>query len=140
MIDLRTSPTFGPSGDELDGMLRSFFRAEVPDPWPTMKAPPAVVKFEKPRRSTWLRIGPRLAIAASVGLLLVGYLALGSIFPKHQANDGLNNGPTIGSNNNRPRRVHTPGGREALMWEEKTPGDRPTIIIQLQEIKGSNNR
>jgi hypothetical protein len=139
MIDLRTSPTLGPSGDELEGMLRSFFRAEVPDPWPTMKAPEAVVKFQKPRRSTWLRIGPRLAIAASVGLLLVGYLALGSIFPKHQPNDGLNNGSTIGKNNP-PRRVHTPGGREAFMWEEKTPGDRPTIIIQLQEIKGSNDR
>src|SRR5262249_29702899 len=140
MNDLRTSPAFGPSGDELEGMLRSFFRAEVPDPWPTMKFPEPAVKLHKPRRSTWLRIGPRLAIAASVAFLLIGYLALGSIFPKHQA-DGVNNGGrTIGSNNNRPRRVHTPGGREAFMWEQKTPGDKGTIIIQLQEIKGSNDR
>jgi hypothetical protein len=141
MNDLRTSPTLGPSGDELEGMLRSFFRAEVPDPWPAMKAPAAVVKFEKPRRSTWLRIGPRLAVAACVAFLLLGYLALGSMFPKHQAVDGLNNaGPPIGKQDNRPRRVHTPSGREALMWEEKSSGERPTIIIQLQEIKGSNDR
>jgi hypothetical protein len=137
MNDLRTSPTFGPSGDELDGMLRSFFRAEVPDPWPTMKFPEPVLKLHKPRRSTWLRIGPRLAIAASVAFLLIGYLALGSIFPKHEANGLNSNGRTIGSN---PRRVHTPGGREALMWEQKAPGHQGTIIIQLQEIKGNSDR
>ena len=131
MIDLRTSPTFGPSGDELDGMLRSFFRAEVPDPWPTMKAPPAVVKFEKPRRSTWLRIGPRLAIAASVGLLLVGYLALGSIFPKHQQ-DGMNMGERNIAKDNRPVRwrFRTPQGFPGT-GEEKINSDR-TINLKLQ--------
>jgi hypothetical protein len=140
MNDLRTSPGFGPSGDELEGMLRTFFRAEVPDPWPTMKFPEPILKLRKPRRSTWLRVGPRLAVAASVALLVVGYLALGSIFPKHQPDGPSMNGPTIGQKDNRPRRVHTPGGREALMWEQKTSGDRPTIIIQLQEIKGSKDR
>ena len=130
MNDLRTSPAFGPSSDELDGMLRSFFRAEVPDPWPTMKFPEAVVKLHKPRRSTWLRIGPRLAVAASVAFLLLGYLALGSMFPKHQQSGLENIGPTIGKKDNRP--VHrlvpiiTPKGHKYIMEEEANP-DRPNF-------------
>src|SRR5260370_23978794 len=117
-------------------MLRSFFRAEVPDPWPTLKVPEAMMKPAK-RRSVWLRIGPRLALAASVAFLLFGYLTLASIFPKQLPNGVNNGGPQIG---NVPRRVHTRSGNEALMWEEKSPGARPTIFIQLQEIKGSNDR
>ena len=31
-------------------------------------------------------------------------------------------------------------GGEALLWEETIPGDRPTIIINVQEIKGPQNR
>ena len=130
MIDLRTSPGFGPSGDELEGMLRSFFRAEVPDPWPMMKAPaePVVVKLPKPRRSTWLRIGPRLAIAASVAFLLLGYLALGSIFPKHQQEVIIRGERNIA---NRPvlRQIITPKGFPNIM-EEKVNSDR-TINIKF---------
>jgi hypothetical protein len=123
MNDLRTSPAFGPSSDELDGMLRSFFRAEVPDPWPTMKFPEPVVKLHKPRRSAWLRIGPRLAIAASVAFLLLGYLALGSIFPRHQPGEGLNSGDRDIAKDNRPvlRRVRTPSGNNALELEQRNP-------------------
>ena len=28
-----------PPDDEIDGLLRAFFRAELPHPWPAMKAP-----------------------------------------------------------------------------------------------------
>jgi len=130
MNDLRPSPAFGPSSDELDGMLRSFFRAEVPDPWPTMKFPEPVVKLHRPRRSAWLRIGPRLAIAASVAFLLLGYLALGSIFPKHQTAAGLNNGERNIAKDNRPvrHRFRTPQGD--VITEEKINPDR-TIKVDV---------
>ena len=31
----------GPPPDEIDGLLRAFFRAELPDPWPVLKSPAA---------------------------------------------------------------------------------------------------
>jgi hypothetical protein len=124
MNDLRTSPTFDSSGDELEGMLRSFFRAEVPDPWPMMKAPEPVVKLPMRKRSPWLRVGPRLAVAASVAFLLLGYLALGSIFPKHEQ-VGPNPGERNIAKDNRPKLlpIITPKGFKNLM-EEKVNPDR----------------
>jgi hypothetical protein len=85
-----------PPDDELDGLLRAFFRAERPDPWPAMKAPPPTLPFVTPsvngrgtakqsllpcpspagkatRRPLWRS---RLALAASVALLLGGTLFL----------------------------------------------------------------
>jgi hypothetical protein len=74
---------FGRPSEELDGLLYAFMRAEVPDPWPMMKAPaqptPATLPL-KTRR--WPRLsGSRLALAATVTLCLVGSLMLTHLFP-----------------------------------------------------------
>ena len=60
----------GLGGDDLDRVLRGFFRAEMPRPWPEPRTPRAVTP---PARSY-----SRWALAASVGLLLLGSWALGS--------------------------------------------------------------
>jgi len=53
--------------DEVDHLLRSFFRSEVPDPFPVMKAP----AFELRRHvASWSGVRSKLALAASVALLL----------------------------------------------------------------------
>lgn len=71
--------------DEVDTLLRRFYRAELPSPWP---AAPDVVPLSKetPRPGRlafgqFFRAPRRLALAASVALLVTGYLTLQSWFP-----------------------------------------------------------
>jgi hypothetical protein len=58
--------------DDLDRMLRAFYKAEMPHPWPAAPvAAPAVLPFRKPAaRRPMLRA--RLALAASVALIALG--------------------------------------------------------------------
>lgn len=71
----------GRSPDDLDQLLRNFFRGEMPDPWPTMKAP----AIENPTPTWWTRSRSRLALAASVALLLVGSWCLSGSTPEYTA-------------------------------------------------------
>jgi hypothetical protein len=63
-----TEPQIERSPDELDALLRAFFRSEMPDPWPAVKIPPA----ESAYSSWWTASRSRLALAASVALLMLG--------------------------------------------------------------------
>jgi len=70
-----------PEGSEVDRLLRGFFRAEMPDPWPSFEAPspPRNILPFRPaltHRPTALR--SRLALAASVAVLVGGAWLLGS--------------------------------------------------------------
>jgi hypothetical protein len=83
-----------PPDDEIDGLLRAFFRAELPHPWPAMKAPAAPqtapVPSPPPRPALWRS---RLALAASVALLALGSLLLpGKAPPGPQAAPGIGPG------------------------------------------------
>ena len=90
----------------IDETLRDFYRSEMPDPWPTMRAPARTLPMPKrTARPVWLRSLSRLAVAASIALLLVGYLALASLFPRDNAGSagGLNQvGGEIGSREVKP--------------------------------------
>jgi hypothetical protein len=74
-----------PSGD-LDGLLRTFFRSQMPHPWPAPRLPhfratPAT-RAMPPRRPL---IRSRWALAASISLLLLGSLLLpGRLTPNAQ--------------------------------------------------------
>ncbi|MFQ3592031.1 MAG: hypothetical protein SNJ82_02445 [Gemmataceae bacterium] len=67
------------SSDPLDGLLRAYFRSEMPSPWPAFRP----TRTQRPARpvSLWSGYASRLALAASVAfLLLTGYfLASGSL-------------------------------------------------------------
>src|SRR5262245_52242085 len=65
-------------GDDLDGLLRRFFRSEMPDRWP---APPQLPLPARPRPRGRFRPSARLALAAAVSFFVVGYLALAAAFP-----------------------------------------------------------
>jgi hypothetical protein len=72
-----------PEGDEVDQLLRSFYRAEMPDPWPSFEATaeaPTVLPFPAPpaRRPVFVR--SRLALAAAVALLIGGLSLLSGKF------------------------------------------------------------
>ena len=54
--------------DEVDHLLRSFFRSEVPDPFPVMRAPVSGLQHH----ASWSGLRSKLALAASVALLLAG--------------------------------------------------------------------
>lgn len=67
------------AGDDLDNLLRAFFQAEMPTPWPTAPEPP-VKPLVLPARPAASRLSTltrsRLALAASVALLISGPLFL----------------------------------------------------------------
>lgn len=68
-------------GDELDHLLRSFFRAEMPNPWPPLEEQeyPAVLSVRPPQRGQ-SPVRGRLALAASVALLVAGSFFLADRF------------------------------------------------------------
>jgi len=82
------SPWRGSPGDDLDGLLRSYFQSEMPEPWPALELPteetilPLPSKTRSPR---WKSFRSRLALAASVAFLLAGaWLIGGSLKPNAQ--------------------------------------------------------
>jgi len=70
------------SEDELDSMLRAYYQAELPNPWPSLEAPAArndILPMRPPvRRFPMVR--RRLALAACVAFLVAGPLALSAYF------------------------------------------------------------
>jgi hypothetical protein len=72
-------PSSTKPGDDLDGLLRTFFRSEMSHPWPSppLSRSPATLPMA-PRRMVSGRslIRGRWALAASVGLLLLVSLLL----------------------------------------------------------------
>jgi hypothetical protein len=70
----------GLPGDDLDGLLSAFFRTEMPCPWPGAPVPeetPVIFRPAPVRRSSFRS---RLALAASVALLIAGAWLLGDSF------------------------------------------------------------
>jgi len=67
------SPARGRSGDDLDGLLRAFFHAEMPNPWPgapVVEEAPAVLSRPMSARPSRSLFRSRMALAASVAFLL----------------------------------------------------------------------
>jgi hypothetical protein len=72
-----------PEGDDVEQLLRAFYRAEMPDPWPSFEAPaepPLVLPFPAAPARRPLFTRSRLALAASVALLLGGVWSLSGKF------------------------------------------------------------
>jgi hypothetical protein len=99
---------------DVDGLLRDFFRAEMPTTWPRLQLPaPAPVASRSPWRL-------RFALAASVALVLTSYLGLAGQFPRPSASRALElNGPVIG---NRPERSASGGVHPRRLKASVPPG------------------
>jgi hypothetical protein len=99
-----TAPTSSPQHDDLDRRLGQFFRGEVPDPWPSLTPP---VRMPVGRRDTRTLSAGRMALAASIAILLFGGWFLSGQFPAP---------PTIGSldsgNATVPRELRSPTAGE----------------------------
>jgi anti-sigma factor RsiW len=145
----------GRAPDELDRLLRDFFRAELPEPWPAWAPPEAQADRPKPAgRPRWPAVRRRLVLAASVALLLVGYLTLARAFPgtSEQGGPAVSDQNTMGKlpavpkgdihkllpEHPQPRTVPVPNGGRARMWEQQLP-DR-SIRMQLQLLPDAPGR
>jgi hypothetical protein len=81
---------------EVDSLLREFFQAEMPHPWPALSVP----RSARPARDTSVRsrYTGRLALAACIAVLVAGYLTLSGSFPRQQSSTGVETvSPDIGS-------------------------------------------
>jgi hypothetical protein len=110
----------GPSGPNED-LLRAFFRAEMPHPWPAVRTPERVILHVAPspigpRRITLTR--SRLALAASLVLLLLSSWLLSGMIRESRTDNGVNQnpGPIIG----KPGPGTTPANEKDLK-HQKTP-------------------
>jgi hypothetical protein len=109
------SPWRGHSGDDLDGLLHSFFRSEMPDPWPALEMPAEETVLPMPampRPHRWKTFRARFALAASVAFLLAGAWLIGgslttgarSSTPTHSGEAEIKDQPRHKkSNNGEPR-------------------------------------
>ena len=68
---------------EVDELLRGYLRGQMPHPWPA-----APVPARRRSASVWRRPFPRLALAASVALLVASYLALAGRFSRETTSAG----------------------------------------------------
>jgi hypothetical protein len=122
-INLRfTSPP-----DEVDGLLRRFYRAQLPVPWPAPPQVPVEQPTPQPQRlavSRFFRLD-RLAVAAAVVLLVIGYLALQGWFPDPKPN--------------KPANSLTPGGEigRKLKIIERQPTNNPDARLIIVEDLGA---
>jgi hypothetical protein len=75
--------------DDLDGLLRAFYQSEMPHPWPSPPRPASRATDRRASRGPSL-FRSRLALAASVALLLLGCLLLpGRLGPATKPEDDL---------------------------------------------------
>ncbi len=125
---------------EIDRLLRDFYRAQMPKPWPRPRLRrPASVPSRAPRFS---RNRLRLALAASVVLALLAYWTVAGMFSQDDAARPGIRGDEIG--NRLPPVKHlapveqtrTPGGNDARVFEENTPGGQVITIIGPATSKG----
>jgi hypothetical protein len=74
------------SPDEVDALLRRFFRAQMPSPWPTFQ-PPAEPRVLSPvvRPDRWGQVRSRFALAAAIALLVLGSFVLSGLSPSPRA-------------------------------------------------------
>ena len=84
----------GPSADDVDGLLRDFFQASLPRPWPTFNRPLPEVMLPLPRPAGWRqRFRSSLALAASLLLLGVSLWLLTGKMPDRSSSQ-VPDGPT----------------------------------------------
>jgi hypothetical protein len=119
-----------PPDDEIDGLLRAFYRAQVPQPWPEWKAPDApqtVPLRPAPRRPLWRS---RLALAASVALLALSSLFLPGKAPRQPQSPAR---PPI--HNGEATRRAAPGKTVKSSLSLEQPKDGPTKIkVEAYEL------
>ncbi len=106
-----------PSEDEVDGLLRAFYKAEMPDPWPSLEAPVDrnLILPLRPAARRFPMLRTRLALAACVAFLVAGPIALSAYFNR--------------ANTTTAAQTTTPSG-DAVSGSQMDPNVRITTGLQ----------
>jgi hypothetical protein len=127
--------------DEVDAQLRAFFQGEMPNPWPAFQPPQArsqarLRPFPAPQPKRRLLLRSRLALAASVGLLIFSGLMLPGRFPGARPEIGVKGGDASHQPPHAPGKSGSPGTepdpkpRSTLFLEQGNEGGRIGIIVE----------
>jgi hypothetical protein len=127
-----------PPGDDLDGLFRAFFRKEMPVRWPAAPVPPArTLPFRRPAQRGRL-FRSRLALVASVALLVLGSLFVrGKVDPAAPSGGG---GLILPENGSGKRLVLPPKGaiKTSLSLEQDPVGETQIKVdAMLEEVSPS---
>ena len=139
-----------PAPRDVDALLRDFFRAELPEPWPAPDLPPV---RQTRRAAPWWQSSFRLTLAASVLFALLGYLTLAGLFPGDAPSRALVPTSTIASKPDRQpvelrpvrqtvpewhvERQKTASGHDAELQILNLPDGR--MIIEVIEIPSTTS-
>jgi len=115
------SPLPDPSSrPDVDGLLRDFFRSELPHPWPRLHLPETRQRVVP---SWWQRSRVRIGLAASVALVLTSYLALADLFPRSAPSRAVDlRGPNIADLPKHRTRTHAVPRPEASTERPESNG------------------
>ena len=120
--------------DDVDQLLRAFFSAQLPPSWPSAPAPLRVAAPAVDRATRgWPLIRSRLALAASVFLLILGSLLLAGAFQgraDHEASPVLNGSGTA-------ERHNFDGTPAPLPHEARVPAKLKVDESLIQEPNGT---
>jgi hypothetical protein len=134
--------------ENVDTLLRQFFRSEMPEPWPAAPPVPAPAP-RKPQQRSGFRLSSRFALAAAVALFVVGYLTLAARFPAGGDARPAPLPPEVGQVPGRspklpprselqplrPEVVPLRGGGEAQIRGVREQGPRRTIHLHVERIR-----
>jgi hypothetical protein len=119
-------------GDDLDGLLRTFLRSQLPQPWPPPRLPSDVASCQRRPPNGRSLMRSRWALAASVALLLFGSWLLPSRFAPDVKPDHGPNGPMI---SDKPRDM--PREHKNRSENKNRPGlaaDQGEQIPEIEEL------
>jgi hypothetical protein len=118
------------SRDDLDALLGAFYKAQLPTPWPACKAPARsrTLPLRPDSVRPWPVLASRLALAASVALLLLSFWLL----PAGRRGDSVKL-PTIGDPGARPGGLLAPGATPPRGQPGKRTPDKVKSSIQLEQ-------
>ncbi len=138
MTDEMNGTGDSPALVNVDRLLREFYRAEMPAPWPRLS-----LRTQAPMRrpaQRFARSFARLALAACVIIALTAFWGVARMFPRDSAPGTTINGSEIGSkpghraplkNLSPVENLRTPGGNDAQLFEEGLPNGGQVINIQI---------
>jgi hypothetical protein len=137
-------PDTAPPDDELDGLLRAYFQAQMPRPWPALVLPqdrngvlplarPPVAPSRLPAREAKAGDGrrplfrSRLALAASVALLILGPLYLSG---KFESGGGTSPGISVkeAEGKGKPK-------TNSRLWLDQEPDRGTAIKVEVLELE-----
>jgi hypothetical protein len=118
-------------GDDLDGLLRTFLRSQLPQPWPPPRLPSDVASCQRRPANGRNLMRSRWTLAASVALLLAASWLLPSRFTLDGKPDHGPNGQMI---SDKPRDM--PRGHNKQVENKNKPGlavDEGELIPEFEE-------